>query len=101
MLGLKRRMTASSLAAHEGIETTPLFGPSAAPRSIAGTAKSSNSAPISNRDANVVALENRMRERFGTKVQIRYRQGKGSLEIKFFNDGDLNRILQLLGVKVD
>jgi ParB family chromosome partitioning protein len=52
-------------------------------------------------DANVVDLENRLRERFGTKVRLKYSQGKGSVEIAFFNDDDLERILQIVGVKVD
>jgi ParB family chromosome partitioning protein len=53
------------------------------------------------RDTHVVALENKLRERFGTKVQLRYRQGKGALEIRFFNEDDLQRILGIVGVKVD
>ncbi len=56
---------------------------------------------VANRDANVVSLEGKLRERFGTKVQLRYRQGKGALEIKFFNEDDLQRILGIIGVKVD
>ena len=52
-------------------------------------------------DANVVELENRLRERFGTKVRLKYSQGKGSLDIAFFSDDDLERILQIVGVKVD
>jgi ParB family transcriptional regulator, chromosome partitioning protein len=61
----------------------------------------SNGATMTNRDAHVTELEGKVRERLGTKVQLRYRAGKGSLEIKFFNDSDLERILNLLGVKVD
>ena len=53
------------------------------------------------RDVHLVSLENKVRERFGTKVQLRYRLGKGSLEIKFFNDADLERILSVIGVKAD
>ena len=49
----------------------------------------------------MVSLEGKLRERFGTKVQLRYRQGKGALEIKFFNEDDLQRILGIIGVKVD
>jgi ParB family chromosome partitioning protein len=49
-------------------------------------------------DAHVVDLENRLREKLGTKVSLRYAQGKGALEISFFNDADLERVLQLLGV---
>jgi len=48
-----------------------------------------------------LGLENRLRERFGTKVRLRYAQGKGSVEIAFFNDDDLERILQIVGVRVD
>jgi ParB family chromosome partitioning protein len=43
-------------------------------------------------------LENQLRERLGTKVQLRYAQGKGSLEISFFSDAELERLLQILGV---
>jgi ParB family chromosome partitioning protein len=54
-----------------------------------------------NKDANIAALETRLRERLGTKVQFRYRQGKGSVEIKFFSDDELDRILQILGLTPD
>jgi hypothetical protein len=30
---------------------------------------------------------------------LRYAQGKGALEISFFSDGELERILQIIGVK--
>lgn len=53
------------------------------------------------RDAHVVALENRLRERLGTKVSLRYRQGKGALDIRFYSDDELERLLQLLGVPQD
>ncbi|MEI7729958.1 MAG: ParB/RepB/Spo0J family partition protein [Verrucomicrobiota bacterium] len=51
------------------------------------------------RDLHVVALESRMQERFGTKVTLRYRQGKGSLEIRFYSDDELERILGIAGIK--
>ena len=59
-----------------------------------------NGSPVA-RDAHVADLENRLRERLGTKVQLRYRQGKGALDIRFFSDDDLERILQIVGVKID
>src|SRR5579884_4255856 len=46
-------------------------------------------------DANVIDLENRLRERLGTKVRLKYHQGKGSLDIAFFSDDELERILQI------
>jgi ParB family chromosome partitioning protein len=50
------------------------------------------------RDAHVARVEDRLRERLGTKVHLRYAHGKGALEIAFFSDGELERILQILGV---
>ena len=46
-------------------------------------------------------LEDRLREKFGTKVQLRYAAGKGAVEISFFSDEELERILQILGVTSD
>jgi ParB family chromosome partitioning protein len=54
-----------------------------------------------NKDTHVVSLENKLRERLGAKIRLRYAQGKGALEISFFNDDDLERILQILGVSAD
>lgn len=53
------------------------------------------------RDVHVTNLENKLRERLGTKVQLRYRAGKGSLDIRFFSDDELERIVQMLGVSVE
>jgi len=52
-------------------------------------------------DAHVADLENRLRERLGTKVQLRYAQGKGAIEIAFFSDQELERILQIVGVATE
>ncbi len=54
-------------------------------------------APLS-RDTHLASLENKLRERLGTKVHLRYAKGKGSVEIAFFSDEDLERVLQILGV---
>jgi ParB family chromosome partitioning protein len=69
-------------------------------RAAAGTGGLA-STPLPVRDAHVVALENKLRERLGTKVGLRYREGKGAIEIRFFNDDDLERILRLVGVDTD
>jgi ParB family chromosome partitioning protein len=51
------------------------------------------------RDVHVAALETQIRERLGTKVALRYRKGRGALEIHFFTDAELERILEVIGVK--
>jgi len=53
------------------------------------------------KDSHVADLERRLQERFGTRVDLRYRQGKGALQIHFYNDDDLERVLELIGVKLD
>jgi ParB family transcriptional regulator, chromosome partitioning protein len=49
-------------------------------------------------DAHITALRDKLQERFGTKVTVRYQKGLGAIEIKFFNDADLERILNVAGV---
>jgi ParB family chromosome partitioning protein len=52
-------------------------------------------------DPHVADLEARLREVFATKVQLKYAAGKGSVEIAFYSDAELERVLQLLGVRPD
>jgi ParB family chromosome partitioning protein len=52
-------------------------------------------------DAHVTNLENKIRERLGTKVSLRYAKGKGALEISFYSDAELEGVLQALGVNAD
>jgi ParB family transcriptional regulator, chromosome partitioning protein len=61
-------------------------------------ARSSRTGRLRPIDPNLQQLQDKLRERVGTKVQLRYRQGKGCLQIHFFNDADLERVLDLLGV---
>jgi ParB family chromosome partitioning protein len=52
-------------------------------------------------DAHIAGLRDKLQERFGTKVTVRYQKGRGAIEIKFFNDADLERILNVAGVPPD
>jgi len=52
-------------------------------------------------DPHIAAVESKLREVFATKVQLKYAQGKGSVEIAFYSDAELERILQILGVRQD
>lgn len=58
-------------------------------------------APAPQRDPHVLDVENRLRERFTTKVALKYAQGVGSVELRFGSDAELNRILELLGLPID
>lgn len=52
-------------------------------------------------DPHVVALQDRLQQKLGSKVLLRYRKGKGAIEVRFFNDDDLERILGILGVPAE
>jgi ParB family transcriptional regulator, chromosome partitioning protein len=52
-------------------------------------------------DSNISRLEEKMREKFGTKVHLKYAHGKGAVEISFFSDDELQRVLEILGVNAD
>jgi ParB family transcriptional regulator, chromosome partitioning protein len=52
-------------------------------------------------DPHLADLEDRLREVFATKVQLHYAEGKGTVEISFFSENELERILQILDVAVD
>jgi len=52
--------------------------------------------PAVEQDANILDVEDQLRRLFGSKVSIRNRQGRGKIEIEFYSQDDLERILGLL-----
>jgi ParB family chromosome partitioning protein len=52
-------------------------------------------------DSNLARLEEKLREKFGTKVQLKYAHGRGAVEISFFSDDELQRVLEILNVSAD
>jgi ParB family chromosome partitioning protein len=52
-------------------------------------------------DSNLGRLEDKLREKFGTKVHLKYAHGKGAVEISFFSDDELQRVLEILNVTTD
>ena len=52
-------------------------------------------------DSNIGRLEEKLREKFGTKVHLKYAKGKGAVEISFFSDDELQRVLEVLGINAD
>ena len=65
------------------------------PKVASQTAQTPAVVPV---DSNIARLEEKMREKFGTKVRLKYTQGKGALEISFFSDDELQRVLEILNV---
>jgi ParB family chromosome partitioning protein len=51
---------------------------------------------MTNKDIFIVEKESQLREYFGTTVSIKKTKNKGKIEIEFFSEDDLERILELL-----
>jgi ParB family chromosome partitioning protein len=54
-------------------------------------------ATVSLRDPELGAMEDRFRERLGTKVAIHGDMKKGSISIEYYSMEDLDRLLEILG----
>jgi len=48
------------------------------------------------KDPNILSLEEDLQRQFGTSVNINRRGQKGKIEIEFYSDDDLNRVLDLI-----
>jgi ParB family chromosome partitioning protein len=70
-------------------------------RASKSTAENTKTPAIVPVDANISRLEENLREKFGTKVHLKYAHGKGAVEITFFSDNELQRVLEILGVNAD
>lgn len=57
--------------------------------------------PEKKKDVFIKEHESNLRERFGTTVNIKQSKNKGKIEIEFFSKEDLERIIELLGMKED
>jgi len=53
------------------------------------------------KDVFVQATESQLREYFGTSVQVKKQKNKGKIEIEFYSEDDLERILDILNIKLD
>lgn len=76
----------------------------AAEQAVSGKGKSNKSAVAARKGAeeapnhNIAALENRLRDRLGTKVKLSIgRGGAGELRITFFSESELQNILEKIG----
>jgi ParB family chromosome partitioning protein len=46
----------------------------------------------------VAHLQNRLREHLGTQVSVHHGEKKGRLEIEYYGNDDLERLLKLIGL---
>ena len=70
-------------------------------KKIANPKKSSSSKPNSREaDAVIKQIQSTLRERFATKVKLSHTAKKGKIELSYYGNDDLQRILDLLGVEL-
>lgn len=58
--------------------------------------KANKKKPTPNKDPNLLSLEEDLQRYFGTSVNINRRGSKGKIEIEFYSNDDLDRVLELL-----
>jgi len=97
-----KKVHAESLSVRQTEEwVARLGGSGGAPSEGASKPTGRGPEPVTVRDPHIAALEDRLRQRLGTKVAIRYRQGRGQIDIRFFSDDELERVLEIVGVRLD
>ncbi len=52
------------------------------------------------KDVNLVELEDRLQDKLGTRVRLNKKGRGGKIEIAFFDDEDLQRIMEILGISL-
>ncbi|MGB1130967.1 MAG: ParB/RepB/Spo0J family partition protein [Haloferula sp.] len=61
----------------------------------------SQAAPKAEADAHIRGLQSLLRDHFATHVQIHHSPKKGKIELEYYGNDDLQRILDLLGISAD
>jgi len=64
-------------------------------------AKKKSKTPAELRDPHLLSLQNQLRERFSTHVHIHHGEKKGKIELEYYGNDDLERMLALLGLTND
>jgi ParB family transcriptional regulator, chromosome partitioning protein len=102
-LGTDRQPEAAQRILHEGLnvrQTEQLVAKWQNRVPHAKVSTPTNLVPLT-QNSHVARIEDKLREHLGTKVQVRYTEGKGAVEISFFSDDELERVLEILGVRLD
>jgi ParB family chromosome partitioning protein len=67
----------------------------------ADTSETKKTPAVREIDIHVRAITNRLREHFATHVSIQHSSKKGKIEIEYYGDDDLQRLIELLGLPSD
>ncbi len=98
------QQTVTEQVIHGGLsvrQTEELVARLQAPAPVAPPQPTTLDLGIPTRDPHVVDLEGKLRERFLTKVALRYSKGRGAIEVRFHSDAELEQLLEKLGISAD
>ncbi len=93
-LELSRRIISAGLSVRDAERLAREWSKSTAP--YTGSKDVSRETFQAEPDPNIQAIEARLREIYGTKVTVVCNKNRGRIEIEFYSDADLERILSLL-----
>ena len=65
-----------------------------------GASKKVNQVKKAPKDTHIKSLETSLKSHFGTKVNIKDKNGKGQIVINYLSNDDLNRVLDVLGIEL-
>lgn len=100
-VSVAQRITDESLSVRQTEEWVARLSDAPPGTPASGESVRQGPGPVAVRDPHVAAIEDRLRQRLGTKVSLRYRQGRGQIDIRFFSDEELERVLEIIGVRLD
>ena len=106
ILGLsdeKQQLIATERAIKDGLNVRQTEGLIAKLQARGGriTSETANTKAIVPVNSNIGRLEEKLREKFGTKVRLKYVHGKGAVEISFYSDDELQGVLEILNISAD
>ena len=103
MSDAKQQLIATERAIKDGLNVRQTEGLIAKLQARGGriTSETANTKAIVPVNSNIGRLEEKLREKFGTKVRLKYVHGKGAVEISFFSDDELQRLLEILNLSAD
>ena len=61
--------------------------------------RATGTASVSGKSAQVLVIEERLRQKLGTHVNLRHGRKKGRIEIEYYGNDDLTRLLGMLGIE--
>ena len=82
----------------EGLSVRQTEQLAARPQKLRGEQNRSRRGAGTPASVHAAALQERLRQYLGTRLGLHYREGQGRIEIYFFSDAELNRLLEVIGL---